>query len=137
MYGGHRQGHLRSFSSPSTFTAISTQRDVLSVIKTLPGCSEAALEQRTQDGLLGIDIAITLPSGEKLAFEVDGPTHFLHPLPSSEGRPSLLYNGNTLLRNRLLEARGWRLISIPAVEWDRLKAREARADYLKGLIMRR
>ena len=106
------------------------QQDVFSIVATLPGISGAKLEQSTDDGLLSIDIAITLPTGEKVAIEVDGPTHFLHSYP-----PGLMtYNGNTLLRNRLLEARGWRVISVPVVEWRRLKGRGGKVAYLQRLL---
>ena len=55
-----------------------TQQDVFSIVTNLPGCFGATHEQRTNDGLFNIDIAVILPTGENVAIEVDGPTHFLH-----------------------------------------------------------
>ena len=43
----------------------------------------------------------------QIALEVDGPQHFVERLP----------NGGMLLRNRLLEARGFRVISMPFYDW--------------------
>jgi hypothetical protein len=84
------------------------QAQVLDAIRQLPGCSGATSEHKTDDGLFSIDIAVTLPGGRNLAVEVDGSPHFL-----SNGQP----DGATRLRNRLLEERGWRVLSVPVTEW--------------------
>jgi hypothetical protein len=84
------------------------QAQVLDAIRQLPGCSGATSEHKTDDGLFSIDIAVQLPGNQKLAVEADGPTHFL-----SNGQP----DGATRLRNRLLQARGWRVVSVPVTEW--------------------
>ena len=70
----------------------------------LPGFSEARSEHLTEDGLFRIDIALQLNGGQNLAIEVDGSTQFL-----SDG---MTLNGNTVLRNILLENRGWKVIGI-------------------------
>ena len=81
----------------------------------------------------------TLPcsGGQKLAIEVDGPSHFL-----SDGKT---LNGNTVLRNRLLENRGWKVISISAMnEWVPLRGKQsqivegnqAQRELLKGKLGR-
>jgi len=57
-----------------------------------------------------IDVAITA-GGKRLAIEVDGPTHFLQ-------QPQHAPNGSTLLRNRLLAAHGWKVVSVPYYEWE-------------------
>ncbi|KAG1677590.1 hypothetical protein FOA52_014488 [Chlamydomonas sp. UWO 241] len=106
-----------------------TQLEVLAVVRQLPGCSGATSGQATDDGLFCIDIAVNLPDGSRLAVEVNGPTHFLSSPP---GR----LNGATLLRNRLLEARSWRVVSVPArTGWDpRAKeGQQAARDYLLSL----
>ncbi|KAG1677580.1 hypothetical protein FOA52_014478 [Chlamydomonas sp. UWO 241] len=103
--------------------------DVLAVVRQLPGCSGATYEQATDDGLFSIDIAVHLPDGSRLAVEVDGPQHFL-------SSPSGRLNGATLLRNRLLEARGWRVVSVPArTGWDphAEQGQHAARDYLVSL----
>ena len=86
------------------------QKQVLRAVQQLPGCSGAVGERLTDDGLFSMDIGVELASGEKLAIEVDGPSHFLQ-----HSSPAQL-DGATRLRNRLLQARGWRVVSVPVVQ---------------------
>ncbi len=112
-------------SSPSR-----VQLEVLAAVRQLPGCSGATSEQLTDDGLFSIDIALLLSDGTKLAMEVDGPTHFFSNKPA-------MATGETLLRTRLLEARGWRVISVPVVHWQRKVAGRGEAAcqaYLASLM---
>lgn len=51
------------------------------------------------------------PPAIRVAVEADGPFHWTFPGPP---RPT----GSTLLRNRALANRGWRLVSVPQHEWD-------------------
>ena len=44
--------------------------------------------------------------------EVDGPTHFMANVPD-------VPNGSTLWRNRMLQLRGWQVVSVPVVQWQR------------------
>jgi len=66
--------------------------------------------------------------GERLAVEVDGPSHFVGREPT----------GATLLKRRQLEHFGWWLVSVPYWEWDELSdkktTREQRAAYLSKLL---
>ena len=71
--------------------------------------------------------------------EVDGPTHYV---TSSSGAVHL--NGATQLRNRLLEARGWKVLSVPAKVWHRVKEGGKAAQLLfnvdiknRGCLLRR
>ncbi|KAG1653887.1 hypothetical protein FOA52_011709 [Chlamydomonas sp. UWO 241] len=84
------------------------QLEVLAAVRQLPGCSGATSEQATDDGLFRFDIAVQLLDDSRLAVEVDGPQHFMSSPPDRLG-------GVTLLRNQLLEARGWRVVSVPVV----------------------
>jgi hypothetical protein len=105
------------------------QLEVLAVVRQLPGCSGATCEQATDDGLFSIDIAVQLPDSSRLAVEVDGPSHFLNNTPSR-------LDGATLLRNRLLEARGWRVVSVPVMTgWvpHARRGQQAARDYLLSL----
>jgi hypothetical protein len=70
-----------------------------------------------------IDIAIegTTP----VALEVDGPSHFLQ-----DGR----LNGRTLLRNRMLGAHGWRVVTVNYRAWDAQHTKEKREAYLRRLL---
>ncbi len=115
-----------------------SQREVFEVLRHLPGCSGAVCERQTEDGLFSMDIGLELPSAQgrgsliKLAIEVDGPHHFMSNKPT-------MATGETLLRNLLLEARGWRVVSVAVghgVEnsvWERLNDSD-RAEYLEGLL---
>ncbi|KAG1660825.1 hypothetical protein FOA52_010250 [Chlamydomonas sp. UWO 241] len=101
---------------------------VLAAVRRLPGCSGAASEQATDDGLFIIDIAVQLPDGSKLAVEVDGPSHFLS---SPLGR----LNEATLLCNRMLKARGW-VVSVPVMTgWvpHATQGQQTARDYLLSL----
>ena len=90
-----------------------TQLNILQAIRSLPECSEAKGEFLTADGFFSIDIALTRADGTKVAIEVDGPTHFM-----SNNHTRI--NGSTALRNRLLEARGWRVVSVSVEAWSRV-----------------
>ncbi|GAX78049.1 hypothetical protein CEUSTIGMA_g5491.t1 [Chlamydomonas eustigma] len=62
-------------------------------------------EQFTEDGAFSIDIVLQHPVWGRVGVEVDGPYHFLSNLPR-------VPHGKTLVRNRFLERRMDRLISI-------------------------
>lgn len=47
-----------------------------------------------------------------------------------ERRPT----GRTILRNKLLRARGWLVVDVPYFEWNALRTSAARTDYLKAAI---
>jgi very-short-patch-repair endonuclease len=83
------------------------------------------LEYITADGLFSIDLAIL---DRRIALEFDGPSHFttntLEPL------------GHTRLRDRLLSAMGWCVVSIPFFEWARLHQTEQRDAYVKRRVHR-
>ncbi|KAG1677152.1 hypothetical protein FOA52_000958 [Chlamydomonas sp. UWO 241] len=66
----------------------------------------------------------------ELAVEVDGPYHFLSNAPT-------VPNGATRLRSRLLEARGWHVVSVPVKEWYLYlaKGQQAAGDYLTSLVV--
>ena len=96
-------------------TVSNSQREVGESLRRL-GISHE-LEYTTADGLFSIDLAIT---DRRIALEFDGPSHFttntLEPL------------GHTRLRDRLLSAIGWHVVSIPFFDWDRLHNRPEQMD---------
>jgi hypothetical protein len=122
LLAGCKQAWLEEVGNTSVSR---TQLQVLDAIRQLPGCSGASSEHLTDDGLFSIDIALQLPGTKKLAVEVDGPSHYLSNAPT-------VPNGATRLRTRLLEARGWRVVSVPVTEWVRqvAKGEQAARDYL-------
>ena len=81
------------------------------------------LEYTTADGLYSIDFAIV---ERRIALEFDGPSHFT--------RNTLEPLGHTRLRDRLLSAMGWYVVSIPFFEWDRLQRPEQMDSYVYMLV---
>eukprot|EP01025_Chloroclados_australasicus_P062418 TRINITY_DN8202_c0_g1_i1.p1 TRINITY_DN8202_c0_g1~~TRINITY_DN8202_c0_g1_i1.p1 ORF type:complete len:745 (+),score=74.07 TRINITY_DN8202_c0_g1_i1:103-2235(+) len=85
------------------------QREVFLTLEKL-GYS-AQLEQLTQDGLVNIDIALEI-NQQLVAVVVDGPQHYTVSQPYRQ-----LASGE--IRNRLLVAKGWRVVRVPFYEWER------------------
>jgi len=73
----------------------------------------------------GYSIDIALPAS-RVAIEVDGPSHFV-----SRCRGEHAPNGATLLKQRLLKAAGWCVVSVPYYEWDRLTHSDTQLEYLE------
>lgn len=78
-----------------------------------------------------VDIAIKkIVDGKKVkvAIEIDGPTHFAY-----KSRDPL---GHTQFKRRLLNRKGWQVISVPYWDWDAIKPGDlqAKAAYLKSLL---
>ena len=74
----------------------------------------------------GYSLDLSLPS-QRVAVEVDGPSHFLMANPQGQYKPT----GATALKRRLLTMAGWRVVSIPFFEWDRLASTTLREAHLK------
>mmetsp|Transcript_4631 Transcript_4631/g.11922 ORF Transcript_4631/g.11922 Transcript_4631/m.11922 type:complete len:150 (-) Transcript_4631:146-595(-) len=87
---------------------------------------EHELEYVTEDGL-SLDMA--RPSA-KCGIEVDGPSHFLW----NPWTKAWVENGPTRLKSRLLKARGWRVVSIPFYEWDKIATSASKHDYIKAKL---
>ncbi len=60
-------------------------------------------------------------TGERIAFEVDGPHHFT--------ANTLAVTGEMLARQKLLRARGWHVVSVPFFRWAG-RSDDARAQWL-------
>ena len=73
-------------------------------------------EQLTEDACFSIDFALS-GAETKVALEVDGPSHHLA-MPGGGRR----LDGPTLIRNRCLEFRGWRVVSVHHRELGRTGA---------------
>ena len=108
----------RFVSAPSASSA--SQRRVAAVLKRL---GHSPLEEAPLlGGLLTIDMRLERPGGEggcPIALEFDGPFHFLRTLaPAPAGAASLVLDGATLLRDRLIASAGLALVSVPYTEWQ-------------------
>ncbi|CAD2111510.1 hypothetical protein YYG_03464 [Plasmodium vinckei petteri] len=84
-------------------------------------------EYITKD-LLIIDIIILLKDcKEKIAIEIDGPSHHLldlndlHVNTSTNDNKKYLQCGTTYFKNFLLKKNGWKVINIPSYEWNKIK----------------
>jgi hypothetical protein len=74
--------------------------------------------------LLTIDAALSTRDGGRAALQLDGPSAFV--------RNSRAPAGATLLRDRLYEALGWRVVPVAHFAWPRNN--ESRTAYLKKLL---
>ena len=81
-------------------------------------------EYLTEDGAMSIDIALL---DHKIAVECDGPSHFEKNMEKS-------LTHKTILRNRGLERRGWRVLSIPYFEWQEATDTETHRKYLEDKL---
>ena len=103
-------------------TVSTGQREVGETLRRL-GISHE-LEYITADGLFSIDLAIV---DRRIAVEFDGPSHF--------HTDTLEPRGHTCLRDRLLSAMGWHVVSIPFFEWDRLHQPEQMDAYVQHRLL--
>ncbi|KAL6626531.1 hypothetical protein ACP70R_030257 [Stipagrostis hirtigluma subsp. patula] len=63
---------------------------------------------------------------EKLAFEIDGQTHFSRNL----GTPL----GHTAFKRRYITAAGWKLVSLSMQEWEQLQGEFEQLEYLRSIL---
>jgi hypothetical protein len=77
-------------------------------------------EHTASDGLPPVDLALL---DRRIAIEFDGPSHF--------ARNTCQPLGHTRLRDRLLSATGWHVVSIPFFEWDKLRRHDDRDAYVR------
>jgi hypothetical protein len=85
--------------------------------------------------LPAVDIAVP---AQRLAIEVDGPSHFCrnssgHGSSAVQPAPQLP-TGSTLLKRRLLHRAGWRVASVGAADWERLRSAAQKRAYLGAAI---
>eukprot|EP00547_Thalassionema_nitzschioides_P015383 CAMPEP_0194236776 /NCGR_PEP_ID=MMETSP0158-20130606/3958_1 /TAXON_ID=33649 /ORGANISM="Thalassionema nitzschioides, Strain L26-B" /LENGTH=450 /DNA_ID=CAMNT_0038970623 /DNA_START=593 /DNA_END=1945 /DNA_ORIENTATION=- len=74
-----------------------------------------------------IDAIVTTKSGNEIAVEVDGPTHFVGPVPT----------GARVLKRRQLDNLGETpLLSLPYWRWNELATTEEKQNYLEGEMKR-
>ncbi|KMZ63559.1 hypothetical protein ZOSMA_3G00370 [Zostera marina] len=62
----------------------------------------------------------------KLAFEIDGPSHFSR----NSGSPL----GHTMLKRRYLRAAGWKVVSLAHHEWEELRGEFEQLEYLRTIL---
>jgi hypothetical protein len=80
------------------------------------------LELLTVDGMLAMDVGL---DNHNIAFECDGPTHYC----VNAGIGSVPLSRNNV-RDTLLKARGWQVISVPWDEWATLDEKEGK-DWIR------
>ncbi|XP_043696596.1 RAP domain-containing protein, chloroplastic [Telopea speciosissima] len=63
---------------------------------------------------------------QKIALEIDGPTHFSR----NSGTPL----GHTMLKRRYIASAGWKLVSLSYQEWEELQGGFQQLDYLRKIL---
>ena len=87
------------------------QSDVAREIRSRSRVAHVEEEYRCETSGYSIDVLVTLKDGERIAVEVDGPSHFI----GHSQQPT----GATLLKHHQLRHLGWRLETVPYWEWGR------------------
>jgi len=115
-----RQAYLRATPQPSRL-----QRDVSATLSMMGWTHD--FEYVTEEGL-SLDMAQPM---SKHGVEVDGPSHYLRDAGESG---SLVENGATRLKTRLLEGFGWTVTRVPFFEWDHLESEAEKRGYLEAKL---
>ena len=117
------QAAVRAYREQARKVTVSNgQREVGESLRRLGVSHE--LEYITADGLFSIELAIV---DRRVALEFDGPSHFT--------RNTLEPLGHSRLRDRLLSAMGWQVVSIPFFDWDKLHQPEQMDAYVKQRLL--
>ncbi|KAJ8600933.1 hypothetical protein CTAYLR_005056 [Chrysophaeum taylorii] len=98
----HQGSSARHRAVADTLASLKTQHEVVATV-------------RDEYGDLYVDMLVKKPDPSALvvALEFDGPSHFC----ANDPRRPL---GHTMLKRRLLEARGFDVVSVPYLDWDRI-----------------
>jgi len=115
-----RAAYVRSVSKPSQ-----AQRDVSAALTRVGWIHD--FDQVTAEGFsLGMAQPLT-----KLAFEFDGPGHYLR---GYEKQPRRVLDGASKFKGRMLRQLGWRVTHVPYFEWAPLKTQAEQHTYLRKKI---
>lgn len=95
-------------------------RDITSVVI---GLGQKHIEEDTSSGYA---VDVSLPT-LRIAIEADGPTH--------RCRNSKQPLGSTVMKQRHLKSAGWQLITVPHDDWDALRTRQQKLQYLHTRIL--
>ena len=98
-------------------------RELQGLALKLPGLEVKGMEVLEHvDGLFSIDVVAEF-KGHFIAIEANGPHHFLS--------PDMRLTGDTWFRNRCLEARGYKVLSVPVNVWAKLKGSKDKQNWLQ------
>lgn len=119
-----KQGHLEAAKLVWSSEAVNKRskqgsyyaRDIVTTVIGL------GLHYIEEDASTGYAVDVTLPQ-LKIAIEADGPSH----RSRNTGQPL----GPTLMKQRHLQAAGWQLITVAHDDWDKLKRRSQKLQYLQ------
>ena len=121
----------------------------MSVSQTLTEMSISHENEFVAAGVLSVDIfikgdVVVLQQEDNgknhngVVIEVDGPVHYLRCGIGNEtgGKRTTKVKGEYLLKDRLLEKQGYKVLHVPYYDWDKLKNDEERMEYLMKLLMK-
>lgn len=83
------------------------------------------LQYTEEDTSSGYAVDVSLPK-LKVAIEADGPSH------RSRNTSQLL--GQTVMKQRHVQHAGWKLLTVAHDEWDELRGRQQKHDFLQTHI---
>lgn len=132
--------HLQDMSSSANKLYSTLHLDVSKALKEMSISHE---NETVASGFLSVDIFIKPDMSQQndgdhkgVIIEVDGPSHFLRCGNGSEmvGKRSTKTKGESLLKDRLLEKQGYKVLHIPYYEWDELTTPETKKNYLSSVM---
>jgi hypothetical protein len=84
---------------------------------------------------LAIDIAIRREGRQKLAVEVQGPSHYNSSGGESNDSGAMnKKNGPTEMKGRLLQRLGWKVVDVPWLDWIKVCKEGRQVEYLERVI---
>jgi hypothetical protein len=86
-------------------------------------------EHIVEGGLHAVDFYVRGPQGQRIAVEVDGPSHFSRLPPHAA-------TGETLARDRMLRCLGWTVLSVSWMRWELLGGQEEQRVWLARQLLR-
>eukprot|EP01025_Chloroclados_australasicus_P046641 TRINITY_DN5146_c0_g1_i4.p1 TRINITY_DN5146_c0_g1~~TRINITY_DN5146_c0_g1_i4.p1 ORF type:complete len:388 (-),score=43.13 TRINITY_DN5146_c0_g1_i4:705-1823(-) len=125
----------RHFSVNQTKTRISgLQWQVYETLKNTMKL-KPRLERVTEDGEMQVDILVNY-YGMKISVAVDGPRHFSVNQIKTRKINNIAYQrlGKAVIRDQIIQNKGYKVVYVPFFKWDRLKGPLARQYFMRRFL---